>query len=197
MSEKIIIDIVKEKNLEDFSKALADSSSRVDAGCASAACASMAAGLLCRAAGLIKNINPDNERIDYIHKNSEILRNYMVFLIDEDVKCRGPLRKALKEGDASRIEACVQPATAINSELINMMHKLFEFLLELKPFADETNSDLIYESAELARAVTRVSADKIFSYNRLITDDTYLYVVKRENEIALEETDDLYSQIFA
>ena len=62
--------------------------------------------------------------MDYILRNGEILRSYMVHLIDEDVKSRGPLNRALKEGEPRAIEAARQPASAIPAEIVNMMGKL-------------------------------------------------------------------------
>ena len=72
--------------------------------------AAEAAAFLQRAASLLSAKEPGDERLEYLVRNCGILREYMVRLIDEDVKCRGPLRRALKEGDERTIEAARQPA---------------------------------------------------------------------------------------
>ena len=99
MAESIKIQIFRKMDAEDFTKALADPESRAQSGSGTAMTAAVASALLERAAKTTQAERPENERVAYIVRNSEILRSYMVNLIDEDVKARGPYRKALKDGD--------------------------------------------------------------------------------------------------
>ena len=92
MAEGIKIEIFKLKNADELTKTLADPESRADTGSAAAMTAALAASLLARGASLTAEKVPENERVDYILRNAEILRSYMVHLIDEDVKSRNPLR---------------------------------------------------------------------------------------------------------
>ena len=112
MAESIKIEIFRKKEAEDFSLALADPASRAQTGSGTAMTAAVASALLQRAARLTKEELSENERVEYIVRNSEILRKYMVNLIDEDVKARGPYRRAIKEGDPRKIEAASQSAGA-------------------------------------------------------------------------------------
>ena len=131
MAEKIIIDIYKNKNPDELTKLLADKESRLEAGSAAAMTAASAAALFSRAAAFTAQQVKNDARLDYIVRNAEIIRNYMVYLIDEDVKSRNPLRKALKEGNEREIEAARQPAVCIAGEIINMMGQCLELMLEL------------------------------------------------------------------
>ena len=82
MAESIKIEIFRKKDAEDFTKALADPESRAQTGSGAAMTAAVSAALLERAARLTKEELPENERVEYIVRNAEILRTYMVNLID-------------------------------------------------------------------------------------------------------------------
>ena len=150
MAEGIKIEIFKLKNADELTKALADPEARIDTGSAAAMNAALAMSLLERAAAHTVKALPENERADYIFRNAEILRTYMVHLIDEDVKSRGPLRKALLEGDERKIEATRQPAVAIPGEVINMMSQALELGAELAGFCPKDALHYLGESAELS-----------------------------------------------
>ena len=111
--KKLVIDIFRTKTADDFTKAVADPDGKLETGSPAADAAAIAAALVCRAAKLTAKTVENNDRVDYIARNSDIIRSYMVHLIDEDVKCRGPLRMAKKEGDARKIEACRQTSLSI------------------------------------------------------------------------------------
>ena len=119
MAEAIKIEIFKQKNADELTKALSEPDSRMETGGAAAVTAALAASLLERAAAITKKTAGENERVDYILRNAEILRGYMVHLIDEDVKSRHPLRRALKEGGEQEIEAARQPAVAIPAQPVS------------------------------------------------------------------------------
>ena len=129
--KKLVIDIFKTKTADEFTKAVADPDGKLETGSAAADAAAIAAALVCRAVRLTAKTVENNNRVDYIARNSDIIRSYMVHLIDEDVKCRGPLRMAKKEGDARKIEACRQTALSISAEIINMMSQLIDMAKEL------------------------------------------------------------------
>ena len=129
--KKLVIDIFRTKTADDFTKAIADPDGKLETGSAAADAAAIAAALVCRAAKLTAKTVENNDRVDYIARNSDIIRSYMVHLIDEDVKCRGPLRMAKKEGDARKIEACRQTSLSICTEIINMMSQLIDMAKEL------------------------------------------------------------------
>ena len=124
MAESIKIEIFRKKLPDELTKALSYADSRSDIGSGAAMTAATACAWFLRAAALTAGTKGGGERLDYMLRNGEILRGYMIHLIDEDVKCRGPLRKARKEGDERTIEAAMQPAAAIANEIVNMMHQL-------------------------------------------------------------------------
>ena len=191
----IEIDIYRNNTVAEWSEKLADPESRPDTGSAAATAAAVAASLLCRGFRIAaKDIEPDGQ-LDWYVRNSEILRDYMVRLIDEDVKCHGPLRRALKEGDEHRIEASRQAAVSICLEIVNMMGKCLEMAEGLLPYDDLRIRSCAAECAELAFSASRCAGDYILYMSRLSPDDTYRYVMKRENELTLQEQQTHLEQI--
>ena len=195
MAEEIKIEIFKLKNADELTKSLADPESRLNTGSGAAMTAALAVSLLERAAALSAKALPENERADYIFRNAEILRTYMVHLIDEDVKCRGPLRRALKEGDERKIEATRQPAVAIPGEIINMMNQALELSRELVPLCPKDGLHYLGESAELSLSAIRAARLFILDMSDKCSDDTYRYVIRRENEITLKACEDCAAEI--
>ena len=197
MSEKIVIDVFKEKKAEDFTSALASPESRAGAGSAAAYTAAMAAALAGRVARICQAKKEDDERIAYIVRNCEILRSYMVTLIDEDVKSKRPFHRALKEGGAREIEATIQTASCIDAEIVNMMKPCLEFIDELCDVCPDGEKHLLREAAELAMCACRVSQSVILSFSARSSDETYRYVTSRENEVFLAERMALYESVIA
>ena len=195
MAEKIMIEVFKKKTMEELSQALADPDGKLETGSGAAVAASVAAALLCRAASVTGKTGSGNERLDYIARNGEILRSYMVHLIDEDVKCRGPLKRAIKEGDARNIEAARQPAVSICAEIMNMMGKLLELARELCPLCPKEARHYLAESAELAMAAARSARSYIVDMAAYSSDETYRFVTRRENELLLAQFAPLAEEI--
>lgn len=187
MAEKIMVDIFRKKSLDELSQALAQPESRLESGSAAAAVAAVAASLFCRAAQLAAGEPEQGGRMEYILRNCEILRKYMLHLVDEDVKCRGPLNRALREGEPRAIEAARQPAVAISGEILNMMGKLLELGLELKPLCPKAAVHYLAEGAELAISAGRSARLYIMDMSGYCSDETYRYVSRRENELLLEQ----------
>ncbi len=195
MAEKIVIEVFKEKKAEEFTSALASPDCRANAGSAAALTAAMACALAERAAKLCASENAGNERLDYIVRNCEILRGYMVHLIDEDAKSKRPYARAMKEGGEREIEATLQTASCIDAEIVNMMKPCLEFLDELCPLCPVKEKHLILEAAELAMCAVKAAQSVIFSYADQSSDDTYRFVTHRENEVFLAERTGLYESI--
>ena len=186
---KLIIEIYRNKSIDELSKALADPSEKADSGSAAAAVGALAASMLSRAVSMNETDGLDAEKQEWTVRNAEILRSYMVKLVDEDIKCRGPLRRALKEGDPRNIEAASQAAVCICLEIVNMMGKCLELVEErlgvLKPEA-EAHFYLI-QSADLAYAASLAAGQYILMMGSRSPDDTYRYIIRRENELTMQE----------
>ena len=195
MAETLKIEIYRKKDAEDFTRSLADPASRLDTGGAAAACAALAASLLSRAAALTAEEGVSGERLDYMLRNAEILRGYMVRLIDEDVKCRGPLRRAIKEGDPQKIEAGRETAAAICAEIVGMMLKDLELALELAGLAVSDAKHYLRESGLLALGAVRTAMSYILHMSAFSTDETYRFVTRRENEITLSQAEELFAAL--
>ena len=191
MAETVIkIDVYRKKTLEDFTSILADPDSRLECGSAAAATAAFSSALLERAAKMLyaeHQQDRETEQLDWYVRNAGILRSYMVNLIDEDVKCRGPLRRALKEGDGYKIEASRQAAVSICLEIVNMMGKCLEMSEGLLPFSDSDAFSYVIQCAELAYGASRAAGNYVLTLSGLSSDDTYQYVMKRENELTMQQ----------
>lgn len=195
MAESIQIEIFRKKDAEDFTKALADPESRAQTGSGAAMTAAVSAALLERAAKLTQAELPAHERVEYIVRNAEILRGYMVNLIDEDVKARGPYRRASKDGDLRKIEAATQVAGAVCSEIVCMMSKELELLEELAALCPPDVNHICAESADFALAAVRSSMRVCVFWGDLSIEDTRRYVIRRENELQWEEIFALYQRV--
>ena len=186
MSEKgIKIDVFRRKTLEEFTSLLSDPDSRLDIGSSSAAAGALSAAFLVRASRMIASEKENPSDLEWYERNTEILRTYMLNLIDEDVKCRGPLRRAMKEGDDRKIEAARQASVSISLEIINMMGKGLEMAENLLSLSDLSSAVYLSESAELAYAASVAAGKFILWMSSQSPDDTYRYVVKRENELTM------------
>lgn len=195
MAESIKIEIFRKKDAEDFTAALADPESRAQTGSGTAMTAAIASALLERAAKLTAGERPGHERVEYIVRNAEILRSYMVNLIDEDVKARGPYRRAVKDGDPVKIEAAGQSVGAVTMEIVCMMEKALELMEELAELCPEEARHFLAESADLALAATRASMRFCVHWGDKSCEDTRRYVIRRENELQWEQLLPVYQRV--
>lgn len=187
MAEKgFHIDIYREKTIDEFSRILADPHQKPDTGSAAAVVSALSASFLCRVSRLIEPEEGFRERLDWLIRNAEILRCYFVKLVDEDVKCKGPLRRAEKEADQNKISAARQTAISICSEIINMNGKCLELAEEMAAFCDKTTAPYLHECTKLALASSEICISYCMKMSSLSADDTYRYVVRRENELNLQ-----------
>ena len=193
--EPIKIEINRKKDFEALTQAFADTESRLDTGSGAAAVAAIASAFFCRATALCKKEHEENDRLNYLVRNSEILRNYMTHLVDEDVKCRGPLRRATKEGDPRKIEAAAQTAAAVSNEIINMMGTQLELLEELTEFCPPNAAHFISGAADLSVGAIKTAVHFVVDLSQESSDETYRYVVRRENEISWERVSGIYERI--
>lgn len=197
MSEKITIpvDIYRNKNADELTKALSDPKGKLEAGSASAYTAACAAALLLRAASIAQEERPEDERLGYIVRNAEIVRGYMVHLIDEDVKCRGPLLRAFREGGEREIEASRQPAISICSEIINMMSQTLDMAKDACGLCPKDAMQYLGECTHLALGAIKSARIYILDMSDRCSDDTYRYIVRRENEITLSQCEETAAEI--
>ena len=195
MAEGIKIQIYRNETADNLTKKLSDPEEKADIGSAAAASAALAASLLARAAVRIREARGENEKLDWYVRNTEILRGYMVKLIDEDVKCRGPLRRALKEGDDRRIEAARQAAVSICLEIVNMMGQCIDLALEMTALAGGDAKAELAAGADLAYGASLAAGRYILQMSRLSPDDTYRYVMKSENDLTMRAQKEAYDRV--
>ena len=185
MEEKLIIEIYRKKDPEELTKLLAEPESRLDLGSAAALAAADACAMGLRAAKRTATEVSGNERLDYILRNLEKLREYMVYLIDEDVKCRSLLRRAEKKGDEREIDAARQPACCICEEIINQMGNTLDMLAELADLGKQ-GSMYISAAVHMCMAAMQSAMAFVLDMSAKSSDDNYVFVTRRENEITLE-----------
>ena len=197
MAESIKIEVFRKKLPDELTKSLSEPDSRTDVGSGAALTAASACAYFLRAAALTAEAGGGGTRLDYMLRNGEILRGYMIHLIDEDVKCRGPLRKARREGDAQTIEAAMQPAAAIANEIVNMMRQLLALLDELADSCGDDGKRFAASSADLAMGAIRACQRYVLALASHCSDETYRYIVRRENQITLDDCRVRYDSILA
>ena len=185
MEEKLVIEIYRKKDPEELTKLLSEPESRLDLGSAAALTAADACAMGLRAAKLAAAGTAGDERLDYILRNLEKLREYMVYLIDEDVKCRSLLRRAEKKGDEREIDAARQPACCICEEIINQMGNMLALLNELAVLGKQGGM-YISAAVHMSMAAMQSAMAFVLDMSAKSSDDTYVFVTRRENEITLE-----------
>ena len=195
MAEGIKIQIYRNETADILTKKLADPEENAGIGSASAASAALSASMMSRAAVQIRQAGGENEKLDWYVRNTEILRSYMVKLIDEDVKCREPLRRALKEGDDRTIEAARQAAVSICLEIVNMMGQCLDLAYEMADLAEDNVKADLATGADLAYGASLAAGRYILHMSSLSPDDTYRYVMKRENELTMQAQRAVYERI--
>lgn len=196
MGEKLVIEIYRKKEPEELTKLLSDPDSRLDIGSGAALAGADACAMALRAANIAARHISGNERLDYLLRNLENLRTYMVYLIDEDVKCRALLRRAEKEGDAQKIDASRQPACCICEEIINQMGNLLQLLKELGDI-DTQGAIYIASAVHMSMAAMQSAMVFVLDMSSKSSDDTYVFVTRRENELTLEKYSALSREILA
>lgn len=186
----IEIKIHSKENLNDFTLDFVNED-KLDTGSLNALTAACAASLFCRAASLA----PASERQEYMVRNGEILRSYFIHMVDDDVKCRRDYVRLKKDGEEKiKIEAAMHPACTINEEIISMCTQMLELGLELKELLAEEYRHYLKEMAELAFGAVKSSIEWLLNLTSGTGDETYRYVVKRENELNLEAVKVLYDK---
>ena len=187
----IKIKIYKDENISEFTNDYIAEDSQLDSGSINAYCASLASTLFEKAVLTLG----DDERSTWLKRNSDILRTYFIHLIDDDLKARRGYLKEVKNGNPENIEAAMHPACSINEEVINMLHQMLELILECCSLVDKNNLHYLKESADIAIGTIRSCTDWLVSFVSSSLDETYRFVVKRENEITLDECVDLWKKI--
>ena len=161
MAESLKIEVYRNKSIDELSKCIADPENRAEAGSAAAASAAMAAALLARVSSFASSRTEDaDEKLNWYVRNSEILRNYMVQLVDEDIRCRSPLRRA-----------------------------------GMLPYMRDESSAWLEECVDLAFGASLAAGRFVLHMVSLSPDDTYRYVMKRENEITMQEQKSIYERV--
>lgn len=184
--KKFIIEIFRKKDPEELTAALADPAGKLDIGSAAALSGAESFALALRGARITAQQHGDDERLGYILRNLEKLRSYLVYLIDEDVKGRNIMKRAVKEGDPHKIDAARQPAAAISDEVICQMINLVDLVDELIAFAPKESAVYLADAVELAMSTFRSARNYAVLLANGSSDETYSFIVRRENEIRLE-----------
>lgn len=194
MAGKIVIDIFRKKDPDELTAILADPAGKLDLASGAALTAAEACAMGLRAARLAQG---DAERLDYLRRNLEKLRSYMVYLIDEDVKGRSIMARARKEGDEQKIDAAIHSVCAISDEIINQMCNVIDLLSELSDM--DTAGCAPYLGSAVRTAMASLESARLFVVNatRNGKDETYAFITRRENELRLAEFEPKAQKILA
>ena len=193
--KKFIIEIYRKKDADELTKALADAEGKLLPGSAAALSAADGCAMALRAAKLSEGLDP--ERKDYLLRNLEKLRSYMVYLIDEDVKGGNILRRAVREGAPQKIDAARHPACSISDEIINQVCNLFQLLDELSAVCTAETAPWLGGAAHMAMAALQSARLFVVHMSSLSTDETFRFITRRENEITLENLRPVADRVLA
>ena len=184
MAEKIVIEIFRKKDPDALTAAFADPEARPNVASSAALTAANACAMGLRAARLLPG---EDERLDYLRRNLEKLRGYMLYLIDEDLKGRSIMDRAKKEGDGEKIDAAIHAVCAISDEIINQMCNVLDLLMELSE--RELSETAPFLGSAVHDALAAIHSCRLFVVNatRQSSDKTYAFITRRENELRLEE----------
>ena len=184
MAEKIVIELFRKKDPDELTAAFADPAGKPDLASSAALTAANACAMGLRAARLVPG---EDERLDYLRRNLDKLRGYMVYLIDEDIKGRRIMARAKKEGDPEKIDAAIHAICAISDEVINQMCNVLDLLLELSERDLSENAPYLGSAVHDALAAIRSGRLFVVNATRQSSDATYAYITRRENELRLAE----------
>lgn len=195
--KKLVIEVFRKKDAEAFTAALADPEGKMEIPSAAALCGAEACALALRAARIAAGEKAPDERTDYLLRNLDKLREYLVYLIDEDVKGRSIFLRAVREGNAQKIDAARQPACAIGDEIICQMIHLIELVAELAENAGRESAGYLSAALELALSALRCATAYVTALAAGSSDETYAFVVRRENELRMAELETPIARIRA
>ena len=68
-----------------------------------------------------------------------------------------------------------------------MLGKCLEMSEGLLPFSDSDAFSYVIQCAELAYGASRAAGNYVLTLSGLSSDDTYQYVMKRENELTMQQ----------
>ena len=198
MAEKIILKAERYKNynMDELTSKLSETSSKAEAGTVAAASAALACALALKAANALQASEPENERLIYIVRNTDKLRTYMSALMDQDIRCRAPMNKAIKENrPQEELDACLHPASEITEEIIGMMVVLMDFLKEMSEKVSSSVAVALKASAEAAMSAARICGVWFDYLAGLSTDETFSFVIRREYELTYKQLEEKYDAI--
>ena len=193
--EKVQVKVYNKMTPTQLLMDFAADETKLDTGSMSALSAACSAALLERCAKIAAANNESTERLEWLARNSGTLKNYFIHLIEDDTRCRGPLRRAFAEGGQSEIDACIPAATEINAEIVNMLCQLLDLVKETAAYMPESDRHYAVESAELAMGAIKASISRIIAFSAMSTDETFRFVAKRENELMLQGAEKVYNEI--
>ena len=185
------IKIYKKFSIEDFVNEFNTCNSKLDTGSINAITAACSVALFKRAVLSLEN----GEREEWLKRNASILEKYMIHLIDDDVKARASYNKERKTGNSINIEAAIHPACTINEEIINMLHQMLELNYECCKIVEKEMLHYLKESAYIALGAINSCITWLLDITSNCSDETYRFIVKRENEITLGECEELCKKI--
>ena len=195
MAEKFIIEVYSEKKAEDLTALIADPESKLETGSAAACSMAFAMAFICRAAAVCRRDGVSGEELEYVERNAEHLRKYMIHLIDEDVRSRNPLRQAMKKGVEYEIDATRQPAVSVASEIVNMAGMGLDLANKLADICTEDAKPYLMQYAYTAMGAAKTAVSYIISMSSKSSDETFRYVSKRQHELMMQENEQKFKKL--
>lgn len=200
MAERIDISELKQVSFSDkgaklFTEALGDPATKLGLGSAGAYSAAMGAALALRA---VRCCPSDDPAMQSAEADLRKLREYFVFLIDEENKAKLPLEKRLNtDAPKEEIEAGYRTACMIQSEILYTCIRMVDVI--------ESVSDKVCSCSAYLCAASLIYTKTALDSARLMlaknaagmTDEVSAHTTRREPEIAIEGVSDKLNGLIA
>ncbi len=199
------MDKFADKSLADFTRELASGDAVPGGGGAAALTGALAASLGSMVCALSEGKKSCAEHADYIAeaaKRLELIRGYMLRLIDEDGAAFQPLKKylSLSKDDPERkkhMDSALRVACHIPTEVMYTAGEAAEILAELAEKGVRGAISDVGVGLHMCRAAMRASELNILINAAGMEDDVFAMTLRRECELVFEKYDPIIDSALA
>lgn len=195
-SKSLKLQKLSEKPLSGFAEDVASPEGKPEAGTVAALVAALAPALASLAAALAE-LDPEGEKKELIAELDE-MRKYMLRQVDDMPRSRAPLMKRIAENaDSMHLESAARVACGIPNEIVYLMCRCMELLVELKPLVRAEDQYTLKAAAYLCLAAINVMRGQIDFYATYMEDAQFQYVVRREAELNVQNHEAVIEALLA
>lgn len=176
--------------VSDYVAAVADPDAQPQAGSVGAVVAALAAAMGSLAVQVLRS---DDEALKQTAEELRQMTEYMVTLIDEELRSREPYDKRRNDPTATRndLDIALRVASDIPNEVVYIMCRCIELMKEVVDKGDELTACSALAAVHLSVAAIRCMQAELLSYAKEMDDDVFGYTIVREAELNLANHQEL------